>query len=421
MKLSIIVPVFNETNTVSRVIRKLSALKIPKVQKEIIIVDDGSIDTTPSKIRKITARIKDVKTIFHQKNLGKGEAIKNGIKQATGDYIIIQDADLEYNPDLIPLLINPIQKRQTEVVYGTRLKHLPYFLTEEKTFLFLLHYLGNRIISLLMSIFYGQWITDIETGYKIFPKRALENINLEAKGFDFEPEITSKLLKSGYRILEIPISVYPRNYNEGKKFKTFKDGGIALWSVIKYKFQLESFLSQKRAKIANNLINNKLRKGRILDLGCGHFPYFLISTKFDQKYGLDLHVDELTKKKIIFQRINLEKKKIPFPDNYFDVITMLAVLEHLRPENNLGVFKEIFRVLKPNGQLVMTTPSWWSALLLQFLSRIGLISKIEIDDHKKLYNFEQVRNLLQKTGFLPKKIKNGFFELYLNMWFTAQK
>lgn len=234
LAVTIIIPAFNEAKTISKVLGKLLALDIPGTQKEIIVVDDGSTDTTPSKIKKIKSQIKDLKTIFHNKNLGKGEAIRSGLKQATGDYILIQDADSEYNPDFIPRLINPIQKKEAQVVYGSRLKRLPHLLGEEKTFLFLLHYLSNRIISLLMSILYGQWLTDIETGYKIFPKKALENINLEAKGFDFEPEITSKLLKSGYRILEIPIVVHPRSYQEGKKFKTLKDGIITLWAIIKY-------------------------------------------------------------------------------------------------------------------------------------------------------------------------------------------
>lgn len=185
----------------------------------------------------------------------------------------------------------------------------------------------------------------------------------------------------------------------------------------------ESFLAQKRAAIANRLINNEQRKGRILDLGCGPSPYFLTLTKFKQKYGLDLQVEEDTfeDKNIILKRINLEKEKIPFADNYFHVITMLAFLEHLQPEKIPAIFKGIYRVLKRNGQLIITTPSSWSGPILFLLSRVGLISKVEIDDHKALYNRSRISKLLLEAGFSANKIKSGFFNPWLNMWFTVRK
>ncbi|MEK9176620.1 MAG: glycosyltransferase family 2 protein [Patescibacteria group bacterium] len=230
MKLSIIIPVFNEEKTVSEIIDAVTNVKIPGVIKEIIVVDDGSTDKTVSRIDK-----NKVKLIIHEKNKGKGAAVKTGIENATGDYIIIQDADLEYDPKYIPTLLEPILQGKVKVVYGTRLKRLPHLKKEEKKARFLLHYLGNRFLSLTTSVLYGSWITDMETCYKLFPRNALKGMKLNSRRFDFEPEITAKLLKRGYKILEIPITTVPRDYNEGKKLRTFHDGSIALYTLLKYR------------------------------------------------------------------------------------------------------------------------------------------------------------------------------------------
>lgn len=234
MKLSIIVPVFNEENTILEIIKRLLNTKFPKVDREIIIVDDGSTDSTRVKLKKIKS--KEIKIIYHKKNLGKGAAVITGINNSKGDYIIIQDADLEYNPRYINILLEPILEKKAEVVYGTRLNRMPHLGKEEKKHLFIFHYLGNRFLSLITSVLYGQWITDMETCYKLFPKNALYNMKLNAKGFEFEPEITSKLLKKGYKIKEVSITAVPRGYDEGKKLNTIRDGSKALWYLLKYRF-----------------------------------------------------------------------------------------------------------------------------------------------------------------------------------------
>lgn len=236
MKLSIIIPVFNEEKTIGEIIKRVSRIDIVSVTKEIIVVDDGSIDATASIISNLKSQISNLKCLYHKKNLGKGAAVRTGISHASGDYVIIQDADLEYNPSDIPRLIDLVRNRKAQVVYGTRLNRLPNLKRDERTFQFLLHYFGNRLLSLLTSILYGQWITDMETGRKLFPKKALDNIKLNARSFDFEPEITAKLLKRGYKILELPISTKPRGYAEGKKLHTLRDGSIALWTLLKYRF-----------------------------------------------------------------------------------------------------------------------------------------------------------------------------------------
>lgn len=236
MKLSIIVPVFNEEKTVSQMLEKISRLEMDNIIKQVIIVNDGSTDRTEDEIENFVKNHSEIKVINHTENQGKGAAVITGIKNATGDYIIIQDADLEYNPEDMKKLVKPVLDGVSKVAYGTRLKRLPSFSKDERTPQFLLHYIGNKCLSLLTSVLYGQWITDMETCYKLFPKKAVVNIQLNSKRFDFEPEITAKLLKRGYKILEIPISTTPRGYNEGKKLNTFKDGFLALWTLLKYRF-----------------------------------------------------------------------------------------------------------------------------------------------------------------------------------------
>jgi len=236
MKLSIIIPVFNEERTIARVLKNVTALRLPSVENEIIVVDDGSTDATTSTINKQQSANNKLKVFRHETNQGKGAAVRTGIKAATGDFILIQDADLEYNPQDILKFVDELKNGKAQVVYGTRLRRLPNFSRDERTLRFFLHYLGNRVLSLVASILYGQWLTDMETGYKLFPRSAIQAMRLQAKSFDFEPEITAKLLKSGYKILEVNIKTIPRGYEEGKKLHTVRDGLIALWTLIKFRF-----------------------------------------------------------------------------------------------------------------------------------------------------------------------------------------
>ena len=236
MVLSIIVPVYNEEKTIASVLKSLSSLRLPQTTLEIIVVDDGSSDNTMSEIESVKKKIKDVTFLRHPQNLGKGAAIKTGIRFAKGDYVLIQDADLEYNTSDIELLLKPVLEKKAQVVYGTRLRRLPNFSRDERTLTFFLHYMGNRILSLVTSILYGQWVTDMETGYKLLPRDLLNKTRLRARSFDFEPEITAKVLKRGYRIFEVPITTNPRDYEAGKKLNAIVDGPIALWTLLKYRF-----------------------------------------------------------------------------------------------------------------------------------------------------------------------------------------
>lgn len=235
MKLSIIIPAYNEENTIKELLNRVENLDLGKVEKEVIIVDDGSKDHTLSLIKDFGKGKKNVLVLDHKKNRGKGAAVVTGLKAASGDILIIQDADLEYNPQDIPKLIEPIIKKKFRVVYGTRLRTKPVFFGKEKTPL-LVHFFGNKFLSLITSFLYGAQISDMETCYKAFDKDVLKGVRLKSRSFDFEPEVTAKILKKGIKIHEVDIKTKPRGYADGKKLHTIRDGNIALWTLIKYRF-----------------------------------------------------------------------------------------------------------------------------------------------------------------------------------------
>ena len=224
MKISIIIPAFNEEKTIGKIIELVKKSNTLNFEKEIIVVDDGSTDET----REIIKKIKGVKKIFHEKNKGKGAAVITGIKHSTGDLILIQDADLEYDPANYVRLLKPFSSEKVKVVYGTRFKSkMPRRI--------MLHTVGNLVLSVATSVIFFKWVSDMETGYKIFRRSAVNNLNLKARGFDFEPEVTGKILKKNLNIVEIPITFNPRSFEEGKKI-TWKDGVKALKTLIKVRF-----------------------------------------------------------------------------------------------------------------------------------------------------------------------------------------
>lgn len=234
MKVSIIVPAYNEERTISTTLERVLELKMLR-NKEIIVVNDGSRDKTSEIVKNLAKKNSEIVFIDNKKNMGKGHAVAEGIENTTGDIIVIQDADLEYHPKDIPRLLKPIQEKKAKVVYGTRLKMKPQLFGSNRT-PFLLHFYGNKFLSLVTSIFYGANVSDMETGYKLFDKKVLDGMTLKSRSFDMEPEITAKILKKGIKIYELPITTTPRGYDEGKKIRTFHDGSIALWTLLKYKF-----------------------------------------------------------------------------------------------------------------------------------------------------------------------------------------
>ena len=228
-KLSIIIPVYNEEKTILEIISKVIKAKAFNFRKEIIIVDDSSTDKTKDKLKSL--KDKSIKIFYHGKNMGKGAAIKTGLQNFTGDIVLIQDADLEYDPSDYEKLLKPIIDKKTSVVYGSRFEVIRKNLSK----MYKLHYLGNLFLTFLTNILYGVKITDMETGYKVFKRDAIKNISLKAKSFDFEPEITAKILKKGCKIYEVQINFHGRKFDEGKKI-TWIDGIKAVYYLVKYRF-----------------------------------------------------------------------------------------------------------------------------------------------------------------------------------------
>lgn len=235
MKLSVIIPVFNEKNTILEVLKKVESVKIKEISKEMIIIDDFSTDGTREILQNFQKLKQNYKIIFHEKNLGKGAAVRTGIKNVTGDFIIIQDADLEYDPSDYPSILQPLIDKKADAVYGSRFMNKRSAELNKPSFLQQIFYMGNLFLTFFTNLLYGASLTDIETGYKAFKTEIVKQINLSSTGFNFEPEITAKLLKKGYKIYEVSISYNSRSFKEGKKI-TMIDGLKAAWYLLKYRF-----------------------------------------------------------------------------------------------------------------------------------------------------------------------------------------
>jgi glycosyltransferase involved in cell wall biosynthesis len=224
-RLSVIVPVYNERNTVVEIVRRMRAVDL-SLDLEVVLVDDGSTDGTQAVLGQLADST--VRVVQHDRNLGKGAAIRTALTHVTGDLVLVQDADLEYDPEDWPKLLHPVLRGRAQVVYGSR------FTGERRNMLFL-HWVGNRFLSFVTNVLYNTTLSDMETCYKLFDRRVLSSIQLRSSRFDFEPEVTAKVLRRGIRIYEVPISYAGREFDEGKKI-TWRDGIVALWILVKYRF-----------------------------------------------------------------------------------------------------------------------------------------------------------------------------------------
>jgi glycosyltransferase involved in cell wall biosynthesis len=228
MQISVVIPAYNEVGTIEEILQRVQATQRAS---EIVVVDDGSTDGTRQVLSRLDGRALPcpIRVVFHEHNRGKGAAVTTGIHTATGEVLIVQDADLEYDPRDYPALLKPIEEGIADVVYGSR------FLGGPRRPTMYWHMVANKLLTFMTNLLYNNILTDMETGYKVFTRRVAQDLTIHARRFDFEPEFTAKVLKRKYRIYEVPISFNPRDYSEGKKIK-LQDAFVAVWTLIKYRF-----------------------------------------------------------------------------------------------------------------------------------------------------------------------------------------
>lgn len=405
--------VYNERYTIEEIVRRIQAVDL---EKEIIIVDDCSTDGTTEILSRL--KEKNIKIIFKDKNEGKGSALRLGFAQASGDIIIIQDADLEYDPQEYPKLIKPILGGDADVVYGSR-----FLSTGTRRALFFWHMVGNKLLTLLTDMVCNLTLTDMETCYKAFRSDVIKNIKIEEKRFGFEPEITIKVSQMNCRIYEVGIAYYGRSYHAGKK-AGWRDGFEAIRCIIKYGILrnifgkepfLERFLRRQRLnKVLPYIKNSPI----VCDIGCGsHFVLLRkISDVARECIGIDQKVSpmEYSNIRIYSMKIN---DALPLTDKSVDVVTMLATLEHF--ENDMKIVQEAGRILRQPGLLLITVPSEKAKGIINFLAfGLGLLSRAEIREHKRYYSPDSLKNLLLRCGFNEAKVIP--FQLGFNLFCMAK-
>ena len=225
MNLSVVIPVYNEAGNIQEIIKRVQKQNLAN---EIIVVDDGSSDGTRDILGSLDGK-GNLRVILHEHNKGKGAAVMTGMKAARGDILLIQDADLEYDPRDYPKLLQPLDEGLADVVYGSR------FLGGPRRVAMFWHMIANKLLTTMTNILYDTILTDMETGYKVFRREVIEGMTIKSNRFDFEPEFTAKVLKRHHRIFEVPITFNPRDYSQGKKIK-LKDAFAAVWTLLKYRF-----------------------------------------------------------------------------------------------------------------------------------------------------------------------------------------
>jgi glycosyltransferase involved in cell wall biosynthesis len=396
-QLSVIIPVYNERYTVRELVRRVVAVD---VSKEIVIVDDGSTDGTSEIVRAIAARYPEVRLFQQPRNQGKGAAIRRGIQEATGEFLIIQDADLEYDPAEYPSLLKPLLAGEADVVYGSR------FVAGHRRVHLFWHAVANRGLTLLTNVLTNLNLTDMETCYKAFRTDVIKRIPLRSDRFGFEPEVTMKVAKLGCRIFEVPISYHGRDYSEGKKIGP-RDAVAAVWTLLKYWFisdighvgqhtlarmsELGTYNQTMFALFAPYLGHRVLEIGA----GAGNLSRFLLDkdvvilTDFETEYLHLLRRRFGSYENVQIRRLDLNTfTAADLAGETIDSVVCMNVLEHI--EDDKRVLGELYRAIEPGGVVVVLVPA-----------HPGVYSDLDRNlGHFRRYTKEVLEQRFREAGFV---------------------
>lgn len=396
--LSVIVPCYNERATVAELLRRVRAVPI---EKEIIVIDDQSTDGSRDVVARLASEWPEIRHLIQPVNQGKGAAIRRGIAEARGEVVLIQDADLEYDPEEYPKLIQPILDGHADVVFGSRFEGYP-----RRVMLFW-HRLGNTFLTFLSNMTTNLDLTDMETCYKAFRREVIQSIRLNSNRFGIEPEITAKVARRGYRIFEVPISYYGRDYWEGKKIN-WKDGFSALWTILRYGLfddrtseprTYTQVRRRGRLKRYNRWVWERLQPyvgQRVLEVGAGsgtmtRFLYgreLIVATDKETAYLDRLQNAFRRRPGISVERFDLESDDaLAFADRQFDTITCINVLEHTT--DDVAALRRAHQILVPGGRIVIFVPAGTS-LYGSLDEGIG---------HRRRYEREELTGKLREAGF----------------------
>ncbi len=413
MKITLIVPVFNEIATIAEIIRRME--KAP-FDKQIIIVDDGSTDGTREYLQRL--QNPDINVLFHETNQGKGAALRTGIALATGEIVVIQDADLEYFPDEIPHLAEKICSGKADVVYGSR------FIGSRRVFLFY-HYLGNKTLNFVANLLFNTNLTDLMTGYKAFRRDIIQSLRLTENGFAVEAEITGKIFKQSFRVYEVPISYNGRGYEEGKKIQ-WTDFFKVLASLLKVRFfssdvGLETLEKTRRMRRYNEWIYEQIRPylgSRILEVGAGIGNFSVMFSNFEKLVVTEYNEYYLNRLRQRFSGhpfITVEKLDLALPpgnqlpeNSLFDTAVCINVAEHL--QNDSAALRTLKSLLKPGGHLFLLVPAH-PRLFGRLDKELG---------HYRRYTRESVSALVRDAGFRLEKV-SYFNPFSVLPWFINGK
>ena len=417
--LSVVIPCYNERATVAELLRRVREVPI---EKEIIVIDDCSTDGSRDLVARLATEWHEIRHIFQPFNQGKGAAIRRGIAEAKGDIVLIQDADLEYDPEEYPKLIQPILNGDADVVFGSRFEGYP------RRVMLYWHRLGNTFLTFLSNALTNLDLTDMETCYKVFRREVIQSIRLKSNRFGIEPEITAKVARRGYRIYEVPISYYGRDYWEGKKI-SWKDGFSAIWTILKYglfddaESEPQNYRTLRRLdslRRYNRWIWERLQPfigQRVLEIGSGsgtmtRFLYgreLIVASDKETPYLDRLRNAFRRRPGIAVERVDLDDVVTDSLSGYaFDTVLGVNVLEHTVDDQ--AALRRIRELLVPGGRVVIYVPAG-TDLFGPLDSAVG---------HQRRYDREEIINKLTTAGFRVEHIRYHNQIGRLGWWLNSQ-